>query len=49
MKNWKRYVVVALLLVGAESALATCKQALSIGGKVYEITLPDGYCKSLGK
>lgn len=25
----------------------SCKQVISIGGKLYTITLPDSYCKSL--
>lgn len=42
----------ATSLVGVQTVTVvtytgSCKQAFNIGGKVYEITLPDGYCKSL--
>lgn len=30
-----------------QQAHAECKQIYNIGGKLYAITLPDAYCKSL--
>lgn len=43
----KATALVDVQTVAVVTYTGSCKQAFSIGGKLYEITLPDGYCKSL--
>ncbi|NPU93173.1 MAG: hypothetical protein HPY82_14790 [Gammaproteobacteria bacterium] len=44
---FKATALVGVQTVSVVTYTGSCKQIYNIGGKLYEITLPDGYCKSL--